>query len=63
MSATSVKRIDCSICGEVLEVPLVFRDRVGGADNCLEVTITPEMSAVRDHAEKHRQEDDHGDDG
>lgn len=55
--------IDCPVCGEALEVPLVFRDRMDDANNCLEVTITPEMSAVRDHAEKHRQEDDHGDDG
>lgn len=63
MSAVSTKRIDCPVCGEVLEIPLVFRDRVDDANNCLNITITPEMSAVRDHAEKHRQEADHGDHG
>lgn len=63
MSVTSTKRVDCPVCGEVLEIPLVFRERVNDADNCLSITITPEMSAIRDHTKKHRQEADNGDHG
>lgn len=59
MIAMPAASVNCPVCGERLNVPLASKERLRAADNCWDITITPDMTEVRSHAAAHRDEADH----